>query len=93
MSFFLAVTLNSKIVRLAQQELDERLPGFSGKPRLPYISAIETSESFRVPAPLYSHGQLMVRNQVLWPVSDKDLSVDEAISHNGLVYPDAHALT
>ena len=44
-SFFLAATLHPEIVRLGQQELDEvlggdRLPEFSDKPRLPYISAI-----------------------------------------------------
>jgi len=43
--FFLAMTLYPEVVRLAQRELDEvmgreRLPGFSDKPRLPYISAI-----------------------------------------------------
>jgi len=44
-SFFLAATLHPEVVRLAQQELDEvlggeRLPDFSDKPRLPYVSAI-----------------------------------------------------
>ena len=44
-TFFLAATLHPEVVRLAQQELDEvlggeRLPDFSDKPRLPYISAI-----------------------------------------------------
>ncbi|KAF9645502.1 cytochrome P450 [Thelephora ganbajun] len=44
-SFFLAVTLHPEVVRLAQQELDEviggvRLPDFSDKPQLPYISAV-----------------------------------------------------
>ena len=44
-SFLLAATLHPEVVRLAQQELDEvlggeRLPDFSDKPQLPYISAI-----------------------------------------------------
>jgi hypothetical protein len=44
-SFFLVMTMHPEIVRLAQKELDgvlggERLPDFSDKPRLPYISAI-----------------------------------------------------
>ena len=39
------MTLHPEVVRLAQRELDEvlageRLPDFSDKPRLPYISAI-----------------------------------------------------
>lgn len=57
-SFLLAVTLHPEVVRLAQRELDEvlageRLPDFSDKPRLPYISAI-TKEVLRwgPPAPL-----------------------------------------
>jgi len=45
------VTLHPEVVRLAQRELDEvigreRLPDFSDKPRLPYISAI-TKEVLR----------------------------------------------
>ena len=57
-SFFLAATLHPEIVRLAQQELDEvlggeRLPDFSDKPRLPYISAIVKEVlRWRPPAPL-----------------------------------------
>jgi cytochrome P450 len=44
-TFFLAATLYPEIVRLAQKELDQviggdRLPEFSDKPQLPYISAI-----------------------------------------------------
>ena len=57
-SFLLAVTLHPEVVRLAQRELDEvlageRLPDFSDKPQLPYISAI-TKEVLRwgLPSPL-----------------------------------------
>ena len=44
-SFFLAMTMHPEIVRLAQRELDgvtggERLPDFSDKPQLPYVSAV-----------------------------------------------------
>ena len=44
-SFFLAVTLYPETARLAQEELDsvvgrDRLPDFSDKPRLPYVSAL-----------------------------------------------------
>lgn len=44
-TFLLAATTHPEVVRLAQQELDEvlggeRLPNFSDKFRLPYISAI-----------------------------------------------------
>jgi cytochrome P450 len=57
-SFFLAATLHPEVVRLAQQELDEvlggeRLPDFSDKPRLPYISAIVKEVlRWRPPTPL-----------------------------------------
>lgn len=45
LSFFLAIVLNPKIFRKAQQEIDEvvghdRLPDFSDKPSLPYICAV-----------------------------------------------------
>lgn len=57
-SFFLAATLYPEIVRLAREELDQvtrrdRLPEFSDKPQLPYISAI-VKEIFRwrTPVPL-----------------------------------------
>ena len=44
-SFFLAATLYPETVRLAQKELDsvvgrDRLPDFSDKPQLPYVSAL-----------------------------------------------------
>lgn len=44
-SFFLAMTMHPGVVHLAQKELDEvlggeRLPDFSDKPRLPFVSAI-----------------------------------------------------
>ena len=44
-SFFLAATLYPEIVRLGQRELDEvlggeRLPDFTDKSQLPYISAV-----------------------------------------------------
>ena len=58
MSFFLAATLHPEVVRLAQEELDrviggDRLPEFSDKPQLPYISAI-VKEVLRwgIPVPL-----------------------------------------
>ena len=57
-SFFLAATLHPEIVRSAQHELDEvlggeRLPYFSDKPRLPYISAIVKEVlRWRPPTPL-----------------------------------------
>ena len=57
-SFFLAATLHPEVVRLAQRELDEvldgeRLPDFSDKPRLPYISAIVKEVlRWRPPTPL-----------------------------------------
>lgn len=57
-TFFLAATLHPEIVRLAQKELDEvlngeRLPVFSDKPRLPYISAIAKEVMrWRPPSPL-----------------------------------------
>ena len=57
-SFFLAATLHPEVVRLAQQELDEvlygeRLPDFSDKLQLPYISAIVKEVlRWRPPTPL-----------------------------------------
>ena len=57
-SFFLAATLYPEIVCLAQKELDEvlggeRLPDFSDKPQLPYISAIMKEVlRWRPPTPL-----------------------------------------
>lgn len=57
-TFFLAVTMHPEVVRLAQQELDEvlggeRLPNFSDKSQLPYISAImKESLRWRPPNPL-----------------------------------------
>ena len=57
-SFFLAATLHPEIVRLGQHELDEvlggeRLPDFSDKPRLPYISAVVKEVlRWRPPTPL-----------------------------------------
>lgn len=57
-SFFLAATLHPEMVHLAQTELDQviggdRLPDFSDKSRLPYISAV-TKEvlRWRPPAPM-----------------------------------------
>ena len=57
-TFFLAATLYPEVVRLAQQELDlvigrGRLPHFSDKPQLPYISAIMKEVlRWRPPTPL-----------------------------------------
>jgi len=57
-SFFLAATLHPEVVRLAQRELDEvlgreRLPDFSDRPQLPYISAmVKEVLRWRPPTPL-----------------------------------------
>ena len=62
-SFFLAATLHSEVVKLAQRELDEvtggvRLPDFSDLPQLPYISAIlKEVLRWRPPTPI-SKGSL-----------------------------------
>ena len=66
-SFFLAVTLHPEVVLLAQRELDEvlageRLPDFSDKPRLPYISAIMKEVlRWRPPTPI---GTLLLQRSV-----------------------------
>lgn len=68
-TFFLAATLHPEVVRSAQRELDEvvggdRLPEFSDRPQLPYISAIVKEVlRWRPPAPIAS-GNLTIEDDV-----------------------------
>jgi len=98
-TFFLAATLYPEVVRLAQQELDdvlggERLPDFSDKPHLPYISAI-VKEILRwmPPNPLGTPHLLMEDDVYMGQFIPAGATVMDntwAMFHNEKVYPDAH---
>jgi len=99
-SFFLAATLHPEVVRLAQQELDEvvggeRLPDFSDRPQLPYISAIVKEVlRWRPPTPLGSAHRLMeddVYKGLFIPAGATVADNTWAMFRNESVYPDAHS--
>ncbi|KAF9645498.1 CyP450 monooxygenase [Thelephora ganbajun] len=99
-SFFLAATLHPEVVRLAQRELDEvlggeRLPDFSDKPQLPYISAVVKEVlRWRPPTPLGSGHRLMEDDTykgLFIPAGAIVIDNTWAIFRNESVYPDAHA--
>ncbi|KAF9645500.1 cytochrome P450 [Thelephora ganbajun] len=99
-SFFLAATLHPEVVRLAQQELDEviggvRLPDFSDKPQLPYISAVVKEVlRWRPPTPLGSTHRLTEDDTykgLFIPAGATIINNTWAFFRNELVYPDAHA--
>ncbi|KAF9786299.1 cytochrome P450 [Thelephora terrestris] len=99
-AFFLAVTMHPEVVHLAQRELDEvlggeRLPDFSDKPRLPYISAvIKEVLRWKPPNPLGTPHRLMeddVYEGWFIPAGATVFDNPWAVFHNESLYPDAHA--
>jgi len=98
-SFFLAATLHPEIVRSAQRELDEvlggeRLPDFSDKPRLPYISAIVKEVlRWRPPTPVGVSHRLMedyVYKGQFIPAGTVIMDNTWAMFRDESVYPNAH---
>jgi len=98
-SFFLAATLYPEMVRLAQKELDQvtggdRLPDFSDKPQLPYISAIvKEILRWRPPTPLGGGHRVLeddVYRGLFIPAGAVTMDNAWAMFHNESVYPDAY---